>query len=223
MPLFTLRRQSRSAAAHAWFASASGQALLASEDDAVRVALRRRLGQASLWLTPGNIHLPLCAETMQPLRLYWADDVQLHGDVQCQLPLPLATESMAQVFLQHAVEITDAPDALLEECARVLLPGGCLWLLALNPLSPYRLRWMGQGLDACEPVTWRRRLRAVGLQPDVLTQGLGPSWDVRVDPHVQDGVGLRAAFLLRAEKRKRPLTPIRKRQHVLAWQARQSL
>ena len=31
---------------------------------------------------------------------------------------------------------------------------GWLWLLALNPLSPYRLRWRGQGLHAREPVTW---------------------------------------------------------------------
>ena len=30
--------------------------------------------------------------------------------------------------------------ALIEECTRLLVPGGRLALLALNPLSPYRLR-----------------------------------------------------------------------------------
>ena len=85
-----------------------------------------------------------------------------------------------------------------------------LWLLALNPLSPYRLRWWGQGLRAREPVTWRRRLRAAGLAPDSLTQGVGPVWDIAPDARLQDGVGLRAAFLLRAEKRRLPMTPLRK-------------
>ena len=110
------------------------------------------------------------------------------------------------------------PEALLEECARVLLPGGWLWLLALNPLSPYRWRWRGQGLRVSEPVTWRRRLRAVGLVPEPVSQGLGPTWEVAHDPRLQDGAGLRAAFLLRAQKRRLPMTPGRG-QRVLRLQA----
>ena len=100
----------------------------------------------------------------------------------------------------------------------MLVPGGRLWLLALNPLSPYRMRWRGQGPRVAEPVTWRRRLRAVGLQPEPVSQGLGPTWTVALDPAMQDGAGLRAAFLLRAQKRRLPMTPGRG-QRVLRLQA----
>ena len=133
-----------------------------------------------------------------------------HGDLRCGLPLPLASDSCAVVIVQHGDASGCDQAALLAECARVLLPGGWLGLLALNPLSPYRLRWRGQGLHAREPVTWRKRLRAAGLAPDSLTQGIGPVWDIAVDARLQDGVGLRAAFLLRAEKRRLPMTPLRK-------------
>jgi SAM-dependent methyltransferase len=41
--------------------------------------------------------------------------------------------------LQHVLGADRVdPIALIEECARVLVPGGRLALLALNPLSPYR-------------------------------------------------------------------------------------
>jgi len=79
-------------------------------------------------------------------------------------------------------------------------------------LAPYRWRWRGQGFAASEPLTWRRRLRAVGLQPDPVSQGLGPTWMVQAAPRRQDGPGLRAAYLVRSEKRTHPLTPVRRRQ-----------
>ena len=95
---------------------------------------------------------------------------------------------------------------------------GTLVLFALNPLAPYRWRWRGQGLRVSEPVTWRRRLRAVGLVPEPVSQGIGPTWEVAHDPCLQDGAGLRAAFLLRAQKRRLPMTPGRG-QRVLRLQA----
>jgi hypothetical protein len=58
---------------------------------------------------------------------------------------------------------------------------------------------------------WRRRLRDAGLQPDAVSQGLGPRWRIETSPSVQQGPGLRAAWLLRAEKRMTPLTPVRQR------------
>ena len=103
------------------------------------------------------------------------------------------------------------PATLLAECTRVLLPGGRLWLLALNPLAPYRWRWSGNGVRGWEPVSWRRRLRTAGLVPEVVSQGVGPRWRIAPSPGLQDGAGLRAAFLLRAEKRVSPLTPTRAR------------
>jgi len=210
MPLSAFRSQPDPAAADAWFAGDTGQALLDSETACVGEALRQRPGQAALWLGPAAAAMPEGLGAPAPLRLHWAGGPAFRGQLRCGLPLPLASESCAVVVVQHPGDAGGAHAALLEECARVLVAGGWLWLLALNPLSPYRLRWRGHGLRAREPVTWRKRLRAAGLAPDSLTRGLGPVWEVLPDAHLQDGVGLRAAFLLRAEKRRLPLTPLRK-------------
>lgn len=194
------------ARASAWFASAAGQAVLASESEAIRMAVAERPGQPWLCLTmagvsgePGGRGLLL-----QATREGWG------GPVRCAFPLPLANESVATVIVQHAAGGRRGA-ALLEECARVLVPGGRLWLFALNPLSPYQLRWVGSRTGASEPSLWRRRLRGAGLVPEAVSHGLGPRWRIGVDPVLEQGPGLRAAWLMRAEKRAVPLTPLRAR------------
>lgn len=206
LPPYAFRRQPEPAAAAAWFAGVAGQAILASEADSLRQAAQERPGQAGLWLCPSGMGE---SEIELPLLRLRAAACGFEGDVRCALPLPLPSESCGVVVVQHLADISADPAALLGECARVLVPGGRLWLLALNPLSPYRLRWRGQGPRVAEPVTWKRRLRAVGLAPDAVSLGLGPTWTVAPEPTLQDGAGLRAAFLLRAEKRRSPLTPMR--------------
>lgn len=183
--------------------------VIASEAELLRAAARERPGQPSLWLQPGVIDLgdSDCLE-VPGLRLHAVGD-GFSGDIRCGPLLPLVSESCGVVVVQHLADISAEPAALLAECARVLVPGGRLWLLALNPLAPYRLRWRGEGPRAAEPVTWRRRLRAAGLAPDPVSQGIGPTWSMRINEHLQDGASLRAAFLLRAEKRRIPMTPMR--------------
>ena len=200
------RRQPEPAAAAAWFAGIAGQAILASEADTLRQAAQDRPGQAGLWLSPSGMGE---AEVDLPLLRLRAAARGFQGDVRCGLPLPLPSDSCGVVVVQHLADISAEPATLLDECARVLVPGGRLWLLALNPLSPYRLRWRGQGPRVSEPVTWRRRLRIAGLAPEAVSRGVGPTWRITPEPAVQDGAGLRAAFLLRAEKRRAPMTPLR--------------
>ena len=191
--------------------------MLASEAECLRDALRMRPGQAGVWLGPPAAHETCEIEDPMLLRLRWSGG-SLAGDIVCVAPLPLANESCGLVMVQHLADATGDVGSLFEDCARVLIPGGWLWLLALNPLSPYRLRWRGQGLRVSEPVIWRRRLRAAGLSPDPVSQGLGPTWDVSHDPACQDGAGLRSAFLIRAQKRRVPATPARAPKAV-GWQA----
>jgi SAM-dependent methyltransferase len=190
-----------------WFAGASGRAVLDSEDEIVRRAAQERPGQPWLRLMPADGLAPVGD---RELALFVAEGA-FHGPMRCALPLPLASESIGTVVVQHVADGPVDPAAIFEEVARVLVPGGRLWLLSLNPLAPYRLRWLRQGPAASEPIRWRRRLRAAGLVPEAVSQGIGPRWDAIPNASLQQGAGMRAAFLLRAEKRVTPLTPIRSR------------
>lgn len=196
-----------------WFGSAAGQWLLQSESGAAQGVLSEARGLPWLWLEP----LRDASGASGPgrgLRLAPTGDGLWHGEVRCGPELPLASESIGAIVLQHVLRRDSSDAALLEECTRVLVPGGRLGLFALNPLAPYRWRWRGAGLRPAEPLVWRRRLREAGLAPEPLSQGIGPSWREAVSASLQQGVGLRAAYLLRAEKRSLPLTPVRTRRRV---------
>lgn len=192
----------------AWFATAPGQALLESEWPHLRGLLGERTGQPWLWLGPAAAAGEGLAGPGLPLR---PEDGGWVGGVRCALPLPLANESIAAVVLQHPALPWPETAALLSECARVLVPGAALSVYCLNPLSPWRWRWGGGGPGASEPQPWRRRLRAAGLAPDPVSQGVGPRWGTAPDTTVQHGPGVRAAWVLRAQKRLIPLTPVRAR------------
>lgn len=193
-----------------WFQAPAGQVLLDSERTVVDDALAAHpvVGLPWLWLSP-------VAQAQDPVR----NGLQLvcqsdgfHGRVRCRLPLPIASESLGAIVIQHLAPADDPRSAdLLEECARVLVPGGRLALLALNPMSPYRLRWQRSGERGSDPMAWRGRMREAGLAPEPTAHGIGPQWSVSPSPSLQTGVGLRAAYLQRAEKRVTPLTPARLR------------
>lgn len=188
-----------------WFDSAAGQAVIGSETDSILAALHQREGHGWLWLAAaGQQEDPIG----RGLRLL-ATGAGWDGPVRCEAPLPLSNESVSTVVVQHVAHRGARASELVSECARVLVPGGRLWLYALNPVSPYRLRWSGWPVAASEPMPWRRRLREAGLQPDAVSQGVGPRWRIETSPMLQQGAGLRAAWVLRAEKRVVPLTPVR--------------
>ncbi|MDH5832934.1 hypothetical protein [Luteimonas kalidii] len=195
---------------HAWFQSDSGRAVLDSEREAVTHALADRPGLPWLWCGPVERAVPDGAG--RGLCLHPDGIGQWSGPVSCGLPLPLPSEAFGAVVLQHVARPSGPCGAeLLDEAARLLVNGGRLWLFVLNPLAPYRWRWRGSGVSASEPLAWRRRLRQAGLAPEPVSQGLGPTWKVHTAPSPQQGAGLRAAYLLRAEKRAFPLTPVRQR------------
>lgn len=211
MPVRSVSRQPDGA--RSWFMTPQGQALLSSEEGPLRQGLGERPGLPALLLAPHGLDIEpksgIC------VRLAQVGDI-FEGDIRCAAALPIASEAVGTVILQHVAETFAGWPELLEECARVLVPGGRLWIFALNPLGLYRARWSGNGLRSCEPVTWRRRLRAQGLQPEPVSVGLGPRWRIQPMLEPQTGAGSRAAYLLRAEKQVIPLTRIR--QPALRWQ-----
>ena len=167
----------------AWFATAAGMAVLGSESEAIQRALAQRPGQPWLWLAAG----PAPVGPDGPGLVLNGTGERLEGALRCALPLPLASESVGTVVVQHLGDICGETDLLFAECQRVLVPGGCLWLFALNPLAPYRWRWTRQGPGAREPVSWRRRLRGAGLRPEAVSHGLGPRWRIEQAPDQQHG------------------------------------
>lgn len=208
MPALSHSAQIKTAAQ--WFLRPEGQAVLDSEHTAVADALAAHpvVGLPWLWLAP-----TLTAELPQGRGLRLSNvETGWHGAIRCGLPLPLASESLGAVVLQHVLgDDREEALALIDECARLLVPGGRLAVLAMNPLSPYRLRWRRSGISAQDPARWRRLLTDAGLTPEPSAQGLGPQWSPTASPSVQSGPGLRASYLQRAEKRAFPLTPIRQR------------
>lgn len=186
-----------------WFASEAGQALVHSEIPLIRRALRDRPAPPWAWFAPCPVDAGDCGRGTCLV----AGEGAWEGAVRCGLPLPFATESLSTVVLQHAPSVAGPVEELLDECARVLVDGGKLHLLVLNPLSPYRLRWQGAGLSAGEPLTWRRRLRRAGLEPEPVSQGVGPVWKVQAREETRSGPGLAAAYVVAAHKRVAPLTP----------------
>lgn len=204
MPAFAFTRQPD---ALRWFGSGRGAPLLAAEQALAQRALAARAPQPWLWL---SAQPPAASDAALPprgLRLHAAGTAgYLSGAVRCGLPLPLPTESIGAIVLQHVLDAGDG-EALLEECARVLEPGGRLRLFALNPWSPYRLRWRRAGLLPRDPAGWRERLRAVGLTPVGDARFLGPVWRGVHAPAGRGPALLRAACLLEAEKRVAGLIP----------------
>ncbi|MGY0504041.1 hypothetical protein [Luteimonas sp. e5] len=185
-----------------WFSDEAGSAVLESEAQAVMQALGARPGLP--WLVFATLPRPAYVNLPHGLWLH-PHGARWRGGLECGMALPLASESVGAVLLQH-VEPADVR-GWLAECARVMVPGACLTVFALNPLSPYRMRWQGEGVGAREPFTWRRRLRQAGLEPEPLAQGIGPTWQCSSDSRPRNGAGARAAWMLAATKRRIALTP----------------
>ena len=215
MPVLKINRQPSSLA---WFDSLRGQAVLAAEQDLIRGALVARPAQPPwLWLGPAHSGLPAQGPDL-PARSLWLHPRghRYAGSVECELPLPLPNESIGNVIVQHVLD--DGRDGLLEECARVLEPGGHLWLFVLNPWSPYRVRWHRSGLQARHVQAWNQRLGALGLQAcGDGTTFLGPVWRYSGAAQAPTTRRLRCSYLLEVEKRTAALIPpaLVKRQ----WQA----
>lgn len=192
-----------------WYGSAAGQGLLAVERAAMDRVLSASVTPAWAWLAVTGATPPV-SDRHRGVRLCRTER-GFDGDVRCALPLPLATESLGVVLLQHALDDGTHAGEMLEECMRVLVPGGVLWLAALNPWSPYRARWVRSGLHARAPGRWQGSLRRAGFAVDSLSlQWLGPRWrSAHGDSGVAAADRLRAGIALTVHKRVHAAVPIK--------------
>lgn len=194
------------ACAFDWFAGVAGQGLLSAEAGAVARVLAACPALPWVWIGAPAVLPPPAGRRGLLLR---RDGDGLLGGVRCRLPLPLASETFGAVLLQHALDDDCDTGALLGECARVVAPGGTLWLAALNPWTPFRLRWARSGLCARAPGRWQAQLRQAGFAPDTARlQWLGPHWRIG---HGDAGIGardrLRAGLALSVSKRAHGVIP----------------
>lgn len=206
MPNITPQRQSRAAA---WFQTPEARSVLVSGWPHLAAVCDTRPNMpvvcVSVMGKPGAFSaLPLPSKVWLS-----AWNGGYGGDAHCTHPWPLPSESIGTLVLHHVTDTGIDRDALLEDCYRVLLPGGQLFVFALNPLSPVRRWWWRHRMRAAEPSSLRLALRRQGFHCDTSTMGFGPVWRDAADATSSRGAGTRAAYLLHAEKRTIPLTPLR--------------
>jgi len=198
MPFASLPRQ---ASVSPWFETGAGRALLDAEQPGILNGLRSRPAQPWLWIGPVAPAAERLDLQARGIRLQPASPGSFVGELRCNLPLPLVAESVQSIILQHVP--VPAVEPLLAECERILMPGGRLWLYALNPFSPYRLRWRRQGLQVLQPLRWRALVQGAGLRCLGQAGFVGASWRVEGSAEAESAGSApwRAVCVLEAEKR----------------------
>lgn len=162
-----------------WFASAPGRRLLACEARGLQDAgLSARGGRALVIAGSGSSGFTLALDLPQPpLQLAFdARRGRVEGSLRAGLDgLPFCRETFGLVLLWH-LPAQPGFDALdFGQLAELLLPEGELALVALNPLSAWRLHWQRYGLRAPGLAALRGRLLQAGLELRAV-RGLGPRW-----------------------------------------------
>ena len=194
MPAAPLPRQ---AAVSNWFEKAGAEAMRAIEQRHLLEQMQGVPAQPWLWLAPCAAWLPGEIPSGRGIRLHRAAAGGWQGEVRCALPLPLPSEAVNAIVLQHAA--AQELDGLLSECARVLMPGGHLWVTLLNRYSPYRAHWQWRAappsVARCRAVLQREGLRMKSVQR------IGPLWSESARATGTALPALRAVCVLKFEKR----------------------
>ena len=189
---------SRQPGSSLWFSGHPGQVLLEDERTWLAARLQARPSQPRVWLGP----VPSVRESGSAFTRtvhVFPDRVGYSGSIRGSLPLPLASDCMGDVVLQHPP--AQEAGQWLEEGARVLVAGGRVWLCVFNPLSPYRLRGRGSSLRVPLLSHWRTCLQRQGLHI-VSVHCLGPTWRLRAcGGQALSPWSLGAACVFEAEKR----------------------
>ncbi|MFL2545900.1 MAG: class I SAM-dependent methyltransferase [Candidatus Rariloculaceae bacterium] len=215
-----------------WLSTALGRRCLDNEQRLVQRALEQMFGEQLLQIGSwGGVDsfLPF-ARTQRAACLDWrgtADvDVLSHTD-----RLAVASDSVDVVLLPHTLELIPSPHALLREVDRILRADGYIVALSFSPNGAWGLRHLlsrngypqlnqrlireGRLRDWLELLNFEvgSRQRYLNTLPFEKLRRFGTlpeeSWLTRWCP------GLSGGYLLCAQKRVQPLTPIRR-----PWQRR---
>ena len=214
-----------------WLDTSLGAAVLELEAricaDALADVFGFELLQIGGWGGPGE----LVAHARTQHRCALGPDASGPGAIRTHFDaLPIATASVEAVLLPHTLEHAAHPHGLLREVERVLVGEGTLLVCGFNPLGPWGLRHIvsrGRFPPTATRLLSERRLRdwlgLLGFEVTLAQRYLfTPPWTQRISARTRawlESHGARfasplaGAYLIKARKRVRALTPIRP-----AWQ-----
>jgi SAM-dependent methyltransferase len=208
-----------------WFSAPLGQSVLKLEARMLQDVLADVFGFEMLQIGHWGEAARL-GEAARTQHHWWvAPDAHGRGAIRAEYDtLPITTASIDAVLLPHTLELAPNPHELLREVERVLMGEGHVVICGFNPLSPWGLRHLlarGRFPPPVDRLLSERRIRdwlgLLGLEVvDSRRYLFAPPWSRR-----RDSVGwlerrgpdllapLAGAYLVKAQKRVRALTPIR--------------
>ena len=128
--------------ANDWLATPLGRRCLTHEQRLTRETLERVFGEQLLQIGAwgGPDAFLRYARTQHKALVSWRSD-DAHADlISDSERLAIASDSVDAVFLPHSLELTDSPHALLRESDRILRADGHLIVLGFDPTGPWGLR-----------------------------------------------------------------------------------
>ena len=210
-----------------WFDSPLGASVLALETHVLQDALTDVFGFELLQIGRWGAAAELTRSARTQHRRWIAPDASGPGAVRADFDaLPIATASVEAVVLPHTLEHAPNPHELLREVERVLMGEGHVLICGFNPYGPWGLRHLLSRRRFPPPSTrllsegrtcdW---LRLLGFEiVDARRYLFAPPWAGRARDRGNSwmearGPGLMTplagAYLVKACKRVRTLTPIR--------------
>lgn len=215
----------------AWLETPLGAAVLELETRVLADALADVFGfelvQLGCWGRGGEIS----ASARTQHRCWIAPDASGPNSIRAEFhALPIASGSVEAVLLPHTLEHAPHPHETLREVERVLVGEGHALICGFNPLGPWGLRHLGSSRRFPPPATrmmsegrTRDWLELLGFEVVQVRRYLfAPPWTQRLSGRTRSWLEergpqlvplLSGAYLLKACKRVRALTPIRP-----AWQ-----
>ncbi|MGB1537169.1 MAG: class I SAM-dependent methyltransferase [Pseudomonadales bacterium] len=206
-----------------WYQTALGQRVLGTEKALHDELLEDLFGYHLLQLGTGETPLFNQSPIQNCNRMTFGGGV--HGDlVGSPMQIPFAQDQIDVMLVHHLLEYVDRPQAILAECARVVMPMGVMIVTLFNPLSLWGLRqkvvgrpagypFEGEFFTAYRVMDW---LNVLNFKIDrVLFAEFGFPWAFRslTPPKFGLGLGRRynlplgGVYMLVARKYVGPLTP----------------
>ena len=219
------------ASVKAWFDSSLGAALLELEQQVLADALVDVFGFELLQLGRWGAGAELCAAARTQHHCVLAPDAAGPGAIRADYSaLPIASASVEAVLLPHTLEYAAHPHGLLREVERVLTGEGHVLACGFNPFGPWGVRHVasrGHFPPPTERLISEGRLRdwlvLLGFEVvDARRYLFVPPWQQRFSARSRAwlesqgprfAAPLAGAYLVKARKRVRSVTPIRP-----AWQ-----